>query len=166
MYSGSFTKKILALKGAEARFNIKILGEQLELAKKSSYEFSIFNCHYVYSREIQIFLDDYLLMYARSVMPQNVAPFYKRQFRGLGARPLAEMLFSAFPLQRSPFEIAKIHPMQREYVLANEANVSSPRFLWARRSVFSAAQDLLLLTEIFSPSLIELISNCETPIHK
>lgn len=157
LFPGSFTKRVQNFIKNE-KMHIHVLREDLEIAKRSSYEFLLFNCRYIYAREIQIFLGSHLAMYARSVIPKDGMLIYKRQFRGLGRRPLGNMLFSSDVFTRSPFEIAKIMPSEQEFHLALSSKTPQPHFLWARRSVFSIQQEFLLLNEVFSPDFLRLIS--------
>lgn len=160
LYTGSFTKKGQTLL-PKATMRIQILKEDLEMAPSSSFEYQLFRCHYIYVREIKIFLGDYLLMFARSVMPKTAPANLKHQFRGLGHQPLGHLLFGTKNIQRSSFEVAKFFPNDREFCLVTSNGMASP-FLWARRATFCSKVSLLLLTEVFSPALIKLILNHET----
>jgi chorismate--pyruvate lyase len=150
LFSGSFTQKIKK-SYRSMPLTITTLNEQLERSKQSSYEYPLFKCRYMFVREIYIFLGEFKLMYARSVMPKTASTLYKSNFRNLGKKPLGTMLFNKNKFDRSPFEIAKIRPDTREYFLAGGVKHQVP-FIWARRSVFSVNGDaFLLLAEYFSP---------------
>lgn len=159
LFPGSFTNKISKLAKENEKLKIVVLNENLQLAKTQSYEFQQFSCHYFYIREVQIFLGNIILMYAKSLMPKNASVIYKQRFRSLGQSALGKMLFS-HSLLRSPFQLAKISPKNKKehFSIATEEDVP---YLWGRRSIFSAAENIVLLNEFFSSQFIELISNRE-----
>ena len=158
LFPGSFTVKVQKIFSDQKELKIQVVKEGLEIVKKSSYENYLFNCRYVYTRYTKIYWGDCLLMYAKSVLPKDAALIYKWQYRSLGMRPLGQMLFDSRKFDRSPFEIAKIWPHYSEFDLATDIPETELPFLWARRSVFSTKQQLIVLNEIFSPDLIRLIN--------
>jgi chorismate-pyruvate lyase len=157
LYSSSFTEKLERFYAKMGVMKIHILSERAEIAKKHTLEFSQFKCHAIYSREIQILVDNNLIMFARSVIPKDILPIYKRLFRGLGQQPLGHMLFLP-SIKRSQFEMAKIFPGNREFFLSTTVDTRDVPFLWSRRSVFSTTENLVVLSEVFSPYFIQLIS--------
>jgi chorismate--pyruvate lyase len=79
-----------------------------------------------------------------------------RALRGLGARPLAMMLFTDPGVRRHPFEYARVdrrHPLWKRAV--RQFGREFPT-LWARRSLFTRRGRPLLVTEVFLPTLRDL----------
>ena len=75
--------------------------------------------------------------------------------RGLGNRPLGEVLFQHHGVKRSALQYRKIdrrHPLYRAAVAATQVNATT---LWARRSVFSLCGASLLVTEVFLPEIFQ-----------
>lgn len=159
LYPNSMTKQLKqASLDRQSQFKINILNEGLGLLSAKVYEQKIFSCRLVYSREVQIFSGSTILMYAHSVMPKTETALIKRRFRGLGFKPLGEILFEDKTIDRSPFNVTKIYPASKEYHLATMNQKEQP-FVWSRQSYFSQKQQpFLLLTEYFSPNLFTFLS--------
>lgn len=134
-------------------FAIKIVTEQLELLPANIVEKIKQSCRFAYTREVQIFSGETILMYAKSSFLKTQNFFLKRKFRGLGLKPLGEILFQSSQLNRSSFEIAKIHS-GKEFNLTTLGN--DEQSIWARQSYFFDQEPFLLLTEYFSPNLFLL----------
>lgn len=140
------------------KLSLKILTEQVEVLPNHTFVETLFHCRLAYSREIQLFADSTLLMYARSLLPKNVNPMMKKIFRCLGEKPLGEILFDKNEVKRSPFVITRIFPEMEEYKLATELNDYKPDFVWARQSYFWQQRPFLLLSEYFSQDLFLMMN--------
>ncbi|WP_119153825.1 chorismate--pyruvate lyase family protein [Caldimonas tepidiphila] len=118
-------------------------------------------------REVQLWRDDQLLVAARSVLCARHARGVWRAVRGLGERPLAELLFGRRPVPRAPLEFARLHrgmPCLRRLRRAwPERLRGDVRRAWARRSVFRRRGAPLLLTECFLPALGRLDPDAGAP---
>lgn len=156
LFEGSFTIKVQSLNGLNEKFAIRILKEDLSLLK--GFVCDLNSSNYLYTRDIQIFLGEKLLMFANSVVPKNANLIFKKKFRSLGERSLGNLLFSYKDMVRSSFELAKVMPDTTEFKLATLSSQEAPPFLWARRSHFSLQERCLTLVEVFSPELINLIN--------
>ncbi len=154
-YCGSFTEKVRAFSTSTSPLTIQIIKEGVGLAKDGIDAF--FDCRYFFFREILIYLGNRKLMFARSVMPKTASWQYKKKFRGLGSRPLGEMLFARQGLIRKELKIAKISSDYPEFgLIANNEN-NHTSFIWARQSIFTKEKNILLLTEYFSPLFIRYL---------
>jgi chorismate--pyruvate lyase len=109
-----------------------------------------------YAREVVLRVDDVAVVFARSVTThaQSLGPW--RSIRGLGTRPLADVLFKRFGLERMPLEFAKLKPASqlRRYVAQACQHATgeavAARTLTARRSVFTRCGAPLLVMEVFA----------------
>jgi chorismate--pyruvate lyase len=102
------------------------------------------------------------------VMAQTVGPMRAplgawRGLRGLGSRPLAELLFADRRVQRQPLQVARVSTrsaLGRQWARLWQQHTQSLTWqpstcadLWARRSVFWRLGMPLLVTEVFDASL-------------
>lgn len=83
-------------------------------------------------------------VYARTVIPAGAALSTWAEVQALGQQPLGELLFRLPGLDRSGFDWARGLPWPHTGHWPDA--VTAP---WARRSVFTRQQALLLLTEVF-----------------
>lgn len=110
-----------------------------------------------YVREVVLRVDDVAVVFARSVTAhaQSLGPW--RSIRGLGSRPLADLLFKrAAGIARRPLEFSSLPPasrarrqVARAWQLATGEAVAA-RALPARRSVFQRRGAPLLVMEVFA----------------
>lgn len=109
-----------------------------------------------YVREVLLRLDGQAVVYARSVTTHAASLGPWRSLRGLGTRPLAEVLFNRLPAARGPLAFARLKPaspLQRDVAKAWRRAVGAPvkpGTLPARRSVFTRAGAPLLVMEVFA----------------
>jgi chorismate--pyruvate lyase len=109
-----------------------------------------------YVREVVLRVDGVAVVFARSVTAhaQSLGPW--RSVRGLGTRPLAEVLFKRSGIARTPLEFARPKPVSqlRRYVARAWQDVTGegpgPRVLPARRSLFTRCGAPLLVMEVFA----------------
>lgn len=116
-----------------------------------------------YVREVVLLLDGRPLVWARSATPRSAVQGPWRALQGLGARPLAELLFADRPVQREPLRahhLAQGGPVQRhlraqwQALAVTTAAQGVPR--WARSSVFWHKGQPLRVMEAFSPWVVGL----------
>lgn len=110
-----------------------------------------------YGREVVLRVDGIAVVFARSVTVFGASLGPWRAIRGLGTRPLADVLFKrAAAIARAPLQFAVLRPCSRlrsEVGLAWESAVGLPpgrRALPARRSVFTRRGAPLLVMEVFA----------------
>jgi chorismate--pyruvate lyase len=102
-------------------------------------------------REIYLRSDHHRWLYARTAIPFEGL---KGKFQPLlewGTKPIGNFLFSDPDIQREPFMFAELDKDDLYYQEAAKALTIAPEKLWARRAIFRANQDALLLTEVFLP---------------
>jgi chorismate--pyruvate lyase len=110
-----------------------------------------------YVREVLLRVDGVAAVFARSVTAhaQSLGPW--RALRGLGSRPLADVLFKRTAgLARTPLEFARLapaSPARRHVARAWQRATGEPAApgAWpARRSVFKRGSAPLLVMEVFA----------------
>lgn len=109
-----------------------------------------------YAREVLLCVDGKPMVFARSVTTflDSVGPW--RSVRGLGSRPLADVLFNRIGISRQPLEFKILHRqgmVQRKVVQhwQKATGISQKsRALPARRSVFTRHGAALLVMEVFA----------------
>lgn len=74
--------------------------------------------------------------------------------RGLGRRPLGEVLFRHPRVVRLPLRFRRLDARHPLYHSARLAGSTDDGELWARRSLFRLDGRLLLVTEVFLPALL------------
>jgi chorismate--pyruvate lyase len=104
-------------------------------------------------REVLLWVDDQAAVWARSATSPRALRGPWKALKGLGTRPLAELLFNHHRVQRGPLQR---HPWRKggpEHSRANRHwppnQPSAP--LWARASVFQHHAQRLRVMEAFSP---------------
>ena len=110
----------------------------------------------VWTREVTLRDGDVPLVYAHTIAARSALPAWP-WLRGLGDRPLGEVLFEHQGVSRRPLAFRRLdarHPLfQRAQSLVFEKGCGEPESLYARRSVFVLQQRPLLVTELFFPEL-------------
>lgn len=111
-------------------------------------------------REVLLKLDGQPLVWARSVTPRRALGGPWRALRGLGQRPLADLLFADRRVQRTPLRREKLlrgGPLHARLARQwRDATGSAPprRMVWGRSSVFRRRHGPpLRVMEAFAPAL-------------
>ena len=112
-----------------------------------------------YQREVRLMDGDTANVYARTVIPLATFQAMQHRFNSLGNKPLGEILFTDPSVKRGAIEIACLKPGQWLYELALLEETVRPAALWGRRSRFYINDKVLLVNEIFLPSLLKNTSN-------
>lgn len=105
-------------------------------------------CHV---REVVLWGDGRPLVHARSVLPAAQARLTWRAVRGLGQRPLADLLFGLRAAHCARLGSQHMAPLQARRLCALLGWEEPP--LWCRRSVFTRRGVPLLVTEWFAPAV-------------
>jgi chorismate--pyruvate lyase len=107
-----------------------------------------------WSREVFLYADGEPVVFAHSACaPEHLRGAWGA-VRGLGSRPLGELLFSHPQVVRRPLHYKALHahhPLHR-----SAAPGDAPERLWARRSLFTLHGAPLLVTEVFLPGILRL----------
>ncbi len=105
-------------------------------------------CHV---REVVLWGDGRPLVHARSVLPAVQARLTWRAVRGLGQRPLADLLFGLRAAHCARLGGQRMSPLTARRLGARLGWEEPP--LWCRRSVFIRRGVPLLVTEWFAPAV-------------
>ena len=114
-----------------------------------------------YAREVLLRVDGRALVFARSVTTHADSLAAWRSVRGLGTRPLADVLFKRSGIARGPLRYSQLAPtavlhrrVSQHLRLSHSPTPqdSLPRSLSARRSVFERRGAPLLVMEVFIAS--------------
>ncbi len=101
-------------------------------------------------RRVQLIVNDIPLVYARSILPANI-PDIQQHLSFSAQTPIGKWLFFQSEVNRSAFEITRIHSTQ----LAKDSGAPTNQKLWGRRSAFSIRNNKILVTEYFLPALLK-----------
>lgn len=110
-------------------------------------------------REVMLSCDGRIVVFAHTVLPCVPRGPVTVWLARLGNRSLGAMLFAHPGFARGPMHFRRLN--QRHPLFTSAARVladgdQSPRTLWARRSLFAFAGQSVLVTEVFSPRVVEL----------
>lgn len=106
----------------------------------------------VHAREVVLHCDGQPVVWARSAVKAAACTGPWKALKGLGTRPLAELLFQRKGAGRLNMRYTIAPPLPMRRLLGCHAPAGKlPRL--ARRSVFSRAGSRLVLTEVFFPDL-------------
>lgn len=111
--------------------------------------------HGVVVREVLLMEGSLPLVFAHSTVSQEFTRGPWRAIRGLGSRPLAELLFADHAVIRKPLHYRMVRandPLGQRILRALPQTVFP---LWARRSAFYKQGVPLLVTEVFLPDITE-----------
>lgn len=112
-----------------------------------------------YVREVLLRVDGQAMVFARSVTGHSDSVGAWRAVRGLGTRPLADVLFRRSGISRQPLAFTQLKrhsPLQRQvskaWQTATGASIGGAA-LPARRSVFTRHGAALLVMEVFAATV-------------
>ena len=110
-----------------------------------------------YAREVLLRVDGQPMVFARSVTAHAASVGAWRSVRGLGSRPLADVLFKRSGISRAPLAYSQLQRQSRlqrhvasSWQAATGVQVLGPQALPARRSVFTRHGAALLVMEVFA----------------
>jgi chorismate--pyruvate lyase len=119
----------------------------------------------VWEREVLLRCDGKPVVFAHTVVPTACTASDWPLFSALGERSLGTTLFHDPLVKRGPLEFARIragHPLVRRALAAlgaaGEAEVPAETLFHARRCVYRRHQGLLLVTEVFLPTVLDLVA--------
>lgn len=111
-----------------------------------------------YVREVVLFLRGRPAVWARSATTHRAVQGPWKAMRGLGTRPLAELLFSGAPLPRDPLQARRAprrgrldQSIRRQWQALQDGQLPAAQPRWARSSVFWRRGAPLRVMEVFSP---------------
>ena len=108
-------------------------------------------------REVLLMGGNQPVVFAHSVLPRTSLRGAWNGLGRLGNKPLGATLFANPKVKRTPLEYKKLprqHPISMRVAQHMQ---TSPKALWARRSVFSLNCAKILVTEVFLEQLLTLV---------
>jgi chorismate lyase len=116
-------------------------------------------------REVLLMGKNQPVVFAHSVLPRTSLRGAWNGLGRLGNKPLGATLFANPVVKRTPLEYKKLprqHPISMRLA---EHMQTSPKALWARRSVFQLNCARILVTEVFLPQLLKpvILSAAKNP---
>ena len=122
----------------------------------------------VWEREVLLRCDGQPAVFGHTVVPMQATATDWPLFSALGERSLGSTLFGDRMVRRGTLEFARLragHPLvQRvQAALAQEGrSIADQAFIFARRCLYQRHQGLLLVTELFLPTVLELTRTVAT----
>jgi chorismate lyase len=104
-------------------------------------------------REVLLMGGNQPVVFAHSVLPHASLRGAWKRFGKLGNKPLGAALFANQKVKRTPLEYKKLSACNPISMRVTEHLKTSPKALWARRSIFSLNKAKILVTEVFLPQL-------------
>lgn len=139
-------------------FNVFVLNQSWRGLKPGEHEaLTVPNEDLVFVREVVLRCHDTVLMYARSVFPEDILNGEGKVFEHLGNRSLGEVLYQDPHLKRELISVQQIDQTSKDYAMVAEYMSTRPKNLWARTSRFYYYGKPLLLYEIFMPPLVAAV---------
>jgi len=136
-------------------FTVQVLGNSwMKPLPDECQQLSVPMTQMAYQREVQLMDGEQANVYARTVIPLATFQAMKQRFTELGTKPLGELLFTDPTVQRDPIEVACLKSGQWLYEMALLEQEERPEALWARRSRFYLGGKVLLVNEVFLPTLL------------
>ncbi len=105
-------------------------------------------------RQVRLLCGNRPLIFARSIIPSHTLRGTSRRLSRLGSRPLADILFTDSSVQREEMEFTVLRPGHVLHELTTKALEINAPALWGRRSLFYLKRKPLLVSEMFSPGIV------------
>ena len=115
--------------------------------------------HHAFVREVFLTCRGMPWVFARTVIPRDVAKGQLRALTRLGTRPLGEVLFSGRDLLRSDLELARLPLPQASRMAGSSHQDAAGLAIWGRRSLFLRSGQPLLVSEIFLPAFMRFLDH-------
>ncbi|MDO9143657.1 chorismate lyase [Rhodoferax sp.] len=152
--SGSLSARLAA---TGQHFSVQVLAQGRQpLTLDESCALGLGGRRIGYAREVVLRVDGQAMVFARSVTSHADSVGAWRSVRGLGSRPLADVLFKRAGISRAPLAYSQLKrqsPLQRHvassWQTATGVVLAHPA-LPARRSVFTRHGATLLVMEVFA----------------
>lgn len=152
--SGSLSARLAA---TGETFSVQVLAQGRQpLTPDESRALGLNGRRIGYAREVVLRVDGQALVFARSVTAHADSVGAWRSVRGLGSRPLADVLFKRSGILRAPLAYSQLprqSPLQRHVASCWQAATGVAlrhQVLPARRSVFTRHGAALLVMEVFA----------------
>lgn len=155
---GSLTAKLKAHSGS---FRVQCLHQQTALCLND--EAAAIGLHRpgrVWEREVLLRCDNRPVVFGHTAVPMSATATDWPQFSALGERSLGSTLFGDPQVRRGELEFARLrasHPLARRARAACGLDAQDKQILYARRCLYRRHQGLLLVTEVFLPTVLALV---------
>lgn len=162
---GSLTARLVA---HSRRFRVQKLRQETGLClADEARAIGLARPRRVWEREVLLRCDGRPVVYGHTVVPMSASAHDWPLFSALGERSLGSTLFHDPLVRRGPLEFARLHAghplvarVRRALALDGQPDGAAPLppepVYYARRCVYRRRQGLLLVTEVFLPSVLEL----------
>jgi chorismate--pyruvate lyase len=151
--TGSLTQRLQHFNQNE--FSVQLLGNHwIRPLPDESLDMGTAINQMAMQREVRLLDGGEANVYARTVIPLATYQHMKQRFIGLGNKSLGELLFTEPSVKRGPIEVACLKAGEWLYEMAVLEEDYRPDELWARRSRFYIGGKVLLVNEIFLPTLV------------
>ena len=145
---GSLTERLKAKAGAA--FHVQVLKEsEVQLLAQDAVLLRAKAGEPAYLRQVYL-CGDQPLVYARSVAVGEG----RRWLKELGDNPLGQRVFAAKDAHRGPIEATCLVAGEPLYEAAVASLAAKPGKLWARRSLLTVGDAVILIYECFLPGLV------------
>ncbi|MEF8768689.1 MAG: chorismate lyase [Candidatus Accumulibacter phosphatis] len=144
---------------ARGRFALRVLRQGL--ARPTADEalaLGLMGGEKAWIREVALSCDDQRVVFAHTVLPCRPRGPLTLWLARLGSRSLGALLFAHAGFRRGPMTFHRIdrrHALFTPAVAALQHADQVPRMLWARRSQFGFGSQSVLVSEVFSPRLLQ-----------
>ena len=150
--TGSLTRRLQ--NSNEHGFSVQLLGNHwIKALPDECLDMGIPFTQMTMQREVRLLNGDNANVYARTIIPLATYQAMRQRFSGLGNKSLGELLFTEPSVKRGPIEVACLKPSDWLYEMALLEENYRAEELWARRSHFYIDGKVLLVNEIFLPTL-------------
>ncbi len=110
-------------------------------------------------REVLLLCGDTPLVFAHTVIPLSGQRGPWQSLAGLGNRSLGTTLFADPRIERFPLEYRRLDQRHPLFQAASQHLNSPVMMLWARRSLFVLNHKPIQITEVFLPSVLDLVDS-------
>lgn len=153
--SGSLTARVRARCDA---FSLVVLEQRLALPHPDeSSLLGLRRGEIAWVREVLLVADGVPVVFARSILPRHERGGSWTLFHGIGSRPLGAALFADPSIRREPLACRRLDRRDARYHrILRAAPPGLSKGVWARRSLFRLGGRVLLVSEMFLPTIFEL----------
>lgn len=142
---GSLTERLERL----GKVQVRLLGQGIERpSADEAMTLGVDRRRRAWLREVILECDGGPRVYARSVLPGRVSGPLAALPR-LGEQPMGRLIFAAPDVVRGPLAVAQLKGSEPLAMRLNECAEMAVEGVWARRSTLVAAQQRILVTEVF-----------------
>ncbi|MEF8729602.1 MAG: chorismate lyase [Accumulibacter sp.] len=160
---GSLTERIQS----RGRFAVRLLRQQrCQPTGDEAQTLGLPPAVLAWVREVALSCDGRIVVFAHTVLPCQPRGPLTRWLARLGERSLGALLFAHAGFSRGPMKFRRLdrrHVLFVPAVQALEFPGVGPQTLWARRSQFGFGTQSVLVTEVFSPTLLQTTPKLAAP---